>query len=142
MPRKTITYLKEEAREELKNKIVDMMRKDETLGFSETCNILQISRRTVHSWREKDTEFNQAIKDMLEDTKNLTLDRAEKTIFMKVKEGDEKSSMFYLRSRPESRARGWDFTNVNNKDQSDSNERAEDIALMVNLVNEKIKDGK
>lgn len=129
-------------KKELKAKIISLMERDETLGYADACNQLKVPFSTVTNWRNLDKEFHDKINSMIEDTKWITLDRADKNIMQKIKEGDLKASIFYVRHRPESKARGWDFSATHVSKEDDLQETAEKIALMVNMVNKKMQDDK
>lgn len=127
----------EEEKKKIKAKMIQLMENDDTLGYIETCHLVQVPKTTVNDWRKKDKKFHHRINELIDSTKWLAADRATKNIYRQVQEGDFKASAFLLRSRPESRELGWDFSHHSKED--DTEETAEKIAALVNAVSSKMK---
>lgn len=75
---------------------------------SNACKDAGLSRNTFYEYYRNDPEFKAKVDDINE----ITLDMAESQLLKKIKEGSEKSIMFYMRYK--ARKRGYtDELNIN-----------------------------
>lgn len=75
---------------------------ERSLGIVTTaCGEAGISRDTFYKWYKTDPEFKAKVDDINE----ITLDFVENQLLKKIKEGSEKSIMFYMRYK--ARKRGY-----------------------------------
>lgn len=73
-----------------------------TLGnVSGACEKVGVSRATFYLWRQEDTEFDQAVREINE----RTLDFVEQSMMSEIKKGNAKLIIFYLMNR--GRERGY-----------------------------------
>ena len=75
---------------------------EKSLGIvTSACKEVGLSRNTYYNYYENDDEFSAAV-DAIGD---ITLDFAENQLFKKIKEGSERSSLFYIKYK--GKARGY-----------------------------------
>ena len=83
-----------------KREALEVLRK--SLGnVTATCERVGISRATFYMWRQKDAEFDEAVREINENT----LDFVESMLMKGIKDGNAKLIMFYLMNK--GRGRGY-----------------------------------
>lgn len=84
----------------LKEKLLVALEK--TLGIvTPACKEVGIHRDTFYDWYKRDEDFKRRVDDI----NDITLDFAENQLFKKIKEGSERSILFYMRYK--GRKRGY-----------------------------------
>lgn len=93
--------------EKKKEMIIEALQR--SLGIvTPACKEVGISRETFYKWCREDEEFKRKVDDIDE----ITLDFAENQLLKKIKEGSERSIMFYMKYK--ARKRGYtDELNIN-----------------------------
>lgn len=84
----------------LKNKKLILQALEKTLGIvTPACKEVGISRETFYRWYNSDDVFKKVVDDINE----VTLDFAETQLLKKIKEGSERSILFYMKYRGRNR---------------------------------------
>lgn len=77
-----------------KKAMIDALEK--SLGIVTTAaRIVGINRSTHYDWLEKDEEYRKAVNDISE----MTIDFAESQLHKQIKEGNQSSTIFYLKTK-------------------------------------------
>ena len=85
-----------------KNKQKMIQALERSLGIvTPACKEVGISRNTFYEWYKADEDFKKAVDDINE----ITLDFAENQLLKKIKEGSERSILFYMKYK--ARKRGY-----------------------------------
>ena len=83
-----------------KDKVIDAL--ERSLGIvTPACKEVGISRETFYRWYREDINFKKKVDDINE----ITLDFAENQLLKKIKEGSERSILFYMKYK--ARQRGY-----------------------------------
>lgn len=85
-----------------RNKQLMLEALERSLGIvTPACKEVGISRNTFYTWCKDDAEFKAAVDDI----NDVTLDFAENQLLKKIKEGSERSILFYMKYK--ARHRGY-----------------------------------
>jgi hypothetical protein len=85
---------------DLKDKLLEALEK--SLGIvTPACKEVGISRNTFYTWYKEDIDFKKRVDDI----NDITLDFAENQLLRKIKEGSERSILFYMKYK--ARHRGY-----------------------------------
>jgi len=86
--------------EKNKQKVIEAL--ERSLGIvTPACKEIGISRETFYKWYRQDDEFKRSVDDINE----IALDFAENQLLKKIKEGSERSILFYMKYK--ARKRGY-----------------------------------
>lgn len=86
--------------EKNKQKVIEAL--ERSLGIvTPACKEVGISRETFYKWYRQDDEFKRSVDDINE----IALDFAENQLLKKIKEGSERSILFYMKYK--ARKRGY-----------------------------------
>jgi biotin synthase-related radical SAM superfamily protein len=73
---------------------------EQSLGIVTTaCKKVGISRKTHYEWYNNDEEYKQAVEDIAE----IAIDFAESQLHKQIKEGNQSSTIFYLKTKGKKR---------------------------------------
>jgi hypothetical protein len=87
-------------KEDKKEKLLEALTKH--LGIvTPACKEINISRDTFYKWKKEDADFAKRVQEIDE----MQMDFVENQLFKKIKDGSEKSIMFYMRYK--GRKRGY-----------------------------------
>lgn len=82
----------------MKKKVLEALERG--LGIvSAACNEVGISRNTFYTWYKEDPEFKRDVDEL----NDVTLDFVENQLLKKVKEGSERSILFYMKYKGKKR---------------------------------------
>jgi len=106
MKEKKLRINKKEADILKKNFLISL---ENNLGIvTNACKEVGLNRKTYYYWYTNDEEFKKQVEDIQE----ITLDFVENSLYRNIKNGSEKSILFYLRNK--AKHRGYvDETNIN-----------------------------
>ncbi len=87
-------------KEDKKEKLLEALTKH--LGIvTPACKEINISRDTFYKWKKEDADFAKRVQEIDE----MQMDFVENQLFKKIKDGSEKSIMFYMRYKGRKRGK-------------------------------------
>jgi hypothetical protein len=114
-----------------KNKAMLLIALEKSLGIvTPACKEVGISRETYYRYYKEDEEFRTKVDDINE----ITLDFTETQLLKKIKEGSERSILFYMKYK--ARKRGY----TDSIDITSGGEKIIDISKLIGFENKKRED--
>lgn len=111
-----------------KNKAMLLLALEKSLGIvTPACKEVGISRETYYRYYKEDEEFRTKVDDINE----ITLDFTETQLLKKIKEGSERSILFYMKYK--ARKRGY----TDSIDITSGGEKIIDISKLIGFENKK-----
>lgn len=110
------------------NKKMLLQALEQSLGIvTPACKAVGVSRETYYLYMRNDPEFREAVEQINE----ITLDFVENQLFKKIKDGSERSILFYMKYK--ARKRGY----TDSIDITSGGEKIIDISKLVGFENKK-----